>query len=77
MTDPNTITEARKAMLELIKSKQKDQSKQKEQSKQKDQSKKKKKHTANVERPNQATFKNELDQKRRSAYMIKLGGKMI
>lgn len=77
MADPNTITEARKAMLQLIKSKQEEQSNHKDQSKKNNQSKKKKNHTTQFEPANRSIFKNDLDQKRRSAYMIRLGGKMI
>ena len=93
MTQTTTISPARQAILELIKSNRSNHSSTRSNhsstssnhsstssnsssnSNDGDRSKRKKKAT--FDRPNQRDFKKELDQKRRSAYIVKLGGRMI
>ena len=72
MTNSVTITPARQAMLELIKSNS-DHTENKSSStdsKSDDEPSKNKKNKNNIDRPNEHGFKRELDQMRRSAYMI-------
>ena len=95
MTQTTTITPARQAILEFIKSNisnrcstssnssrnSKSSSRSNSSSNSSggdnDRSKKKKKKKSKFDTPNQHDFKKELDQKRRSAYIVRLGGKMI
>ena len=73
MTQTKTITPARQAMLDLINSKKQARTS----SSDNDTQKKKKKKKHQIDKPNQLNAKKELDQKRRTAYIVRLGGKMI
>ena len=80
MTQTSTITPARQAMLEKIKLKAinadvTNKSTSQQQSNQK--KKKKKRNDEFVNRNQQHDLKKQVDQKRRSAYMIRLAGRMI
>ena len=78
MTPATTITPARQAMLELIKSKQQSRSTSSSSSSSNDSDDPKpKKQKKKFDRPYQPAIKKELDEKRRSAYIVRLGGKMI
>ena len=82
MTQTATISPARKAMLELIKSKKQSSSTSSSSSTSngsddetnKNKNKKKKLQPNHY---NKQYIKKELDEKRRSAYIVRLGGKMI
>ena len=80
MTQTSTITPARQAMLEKIKIKAinvdaTNKSTNQHQSNQK--KKKKQRNDEFVKRNNQRDLKKQVDQKRRSAYIIRLAGRMI
>ena len=80
MTQTATITPARKAMLELIKSKQQSRSTSSNSSSSNDSEEETNKKKQKKLQPNQYNIqyiKKELDEKRRSAYIVRLGGKMI
>ena len=77
MAQTNTITPARKAMLELIKNNRNNRNisciiNSNNSGGDNDRLKKKK---PMFDIPNQHEFNKELDQKRRSAYIVRLGGK--
>ena len=80
MTQTATITPARKAMLELIKSKKQSSSTSSSSSSSNgsdEETKKNKKKKLQPNQYNKQYIKKELDEKRRSAYIVRLGGKMI
>ena len=94
MAQTTTISPARQAILELIKSNRSNRnstcsnhsstssnhsstSSNHSSSNSNDGDRSKRKKKATFDRPNQRDFKKELDQKRRSAYIVKLGGRMI
>jgi len=93
MTQTTTISPARQAILELIKSNRSNHSSTRSNhsstssnhsstssnssSNSNDGNRSNRKKKATFDRPNQRDFKKELDQKRRSAYIVKLGGRMI
>ena len=78
MTPATTITPARQAMLELIKSKQQSRSTSSNSNSSSDSDETNKKNKKKkFDRPYQPAIKKELDEKRRSAYIVRLGGKMI
>ena len=75
MIETNNITPARQAMLELIKKNNRINSSNSSNNSSDSDNEKSKKKRPVVDKSNQPKFKRELDEKRRSAYIVRLGGK--